>query len=68
MTKEEMIILPIAGVILLLQSTYLFIDARKRDSNPWFWGLWGLIQCPFPLLFYFIIVRKIFHRKKDDPA
>jgi len=66
MTREEMILLPIVGVVLLIQSTYLFIDARKRDSYPWFWGLWGLIQCPFPLLFYFIFVRKIFQRKKSD--
>ncbi|MGO4183898.1 sigmaY antisigma factor component [Paenibacillus sp. MCAF9] len=59
---EELKIIPIWGWILLIsaliaQSTWLFIDARKRDSMPWFWGLWGLIQAPMPLLFYFIFVR-----------
>jgi len=59
---EELKVIPIWGWILLIsvliaQSTWLFIDARKRDSMPWFWGLWGLIQAPMPLLFYFIFVR-----------
>lgn len=45
------------SAILLTQSTWLFLDARKRDSKPWFWGIWGLIQFPLPTIFYWLIVR-----------
>ncbi|RIX50756.1 sigmaY antisigma factor component [Paenibacillus nanensis] len=46
------------AAILLTQSTWLFLDARKRDSMPWFWGIWGLIQFPLPTILYWLIVRK----------
>jgi hypothetical protein len=49
--------------VLVTQSTWLFIDARKRDSMPWFWGIWGLIQVPMPLIFYFIFVRSGWFRR-----
>lgn len=53
--------------VLITQSTWLFMDARKRDSMPWFWGIWGLIQAPMPLLFYFIFVRSgWFRRDRKD--
>lgn len=48
-------------LVLLLgtQGTWLFLDARKRGARAWFWGLWGLIQCPMPILFYwFFVLRK----------
>ncbi|WP_274649141.1 sigmaY antisigma factor component [Paenibacillus humicola] len=45
------------AAILLSQSTWLFADARRRSRYPWFWGVWGLIQFPLPLLFYWLIVR-----------
>ncbi|MGM0852051.1 MAG: sigmaY antisigma factor component [Bacillota bacterium] len=64
MTKEELYILPLVIPILLTQSIYLFIDARKNGHNYWFWGIWGLIQCPFPLIFYFIFVKKIWRKFK----
>ncbi|OMF34726.1 sigmaY antisigma factor component [Paenibacillus sp. FSL H8-0548] len=59
---EELKVLPLWFWILMIpiliaQSTWLFIDARKRDSMPWLWGLWGLIQTPLPLVFYYIFVR-----------
>lgn len=73
---EELKTLPIWFWVLLIsilitQSTWLFIDARKRESMPWFWGLWGLIQTPMPLLFYFLFVRsgwfgKDWGRRKDQ--
>lgn len=53
----------LAVIILISQSTWLFIDARKRDSMPWFWGIWGLIQSPMPLIFYFLFVRSGWFRK-----
>lgn len=65
---EELKVLPVWFWVLLIavlvaQSTWLFIDARKRDSMPWVWGLWGLIQFPMPLLFYFIFVRSGWFRR-----
>ena len=59
----------IVVLILMMQSIYLFIDARKRNHNYWLWGIVGLIQAPMPTLFYLIFVRKIFHKnnwKKGD--
>ncbi|OLS33598.1 sigma-Y antisigma factor component [Bacillus sp. MRMR6] len=59
------VILLVAG-ILMLQSLFLFLDARKRNHNYWLWGIVGLIQAPMPTLFYLVFVRKIFNRKKDS--
>ncbi|MFB9326481.1 hypothetical protein ACFFSY_11205 [Paenibacillus aurantiacus] len=42
----------------LCQSTWLFVDAKRRSRFPWFWGLWGLIQIPMPFVIYWIVVRK----------
>ncbi|MBD2870908.1 sigmaY antisigma factor component [Paenibacillus sp. IB182493] len=53
----------VLGCVLTAQSTWLFIDARKRESMPWFWGIWGLIQTPMPLVFYFVFVRSGWFRK-----
>jgi hypothetical protein len=53
------------AAILLLQSIYLFLDARKRNHNYWLWGIVGLIQAPMPTLFYLIFVRKIFRKRVD---
>lgn len=63
MTAEEIVIIPIAVIILIAQSTWLFLDARKRGHNYWLWGIVGLIQAPMPTLFYLIFVRKAFRRK-----
>ncbi|MCY9696347.1 sigmaY antisigma factor component [Paenibacillus alginolyticus] len=50
------------SLLLLAQSTWLFLDARKRNAKyPWFWGIWGLIQAPAPSIVYLFAVRKI-HR------
>lgn len=46
------------GAVLISQSTWLFVDARKRESFHWFWGLWGLIQFPMPLILYWLLVRR----------
>lgn len=66
MTREELWMIAIAVPILLTQSIYLFIDARKREHYPWLWGIWGLIQAPMPLIVYLLVVRKIYRvwRKK----
>ncbi|WP_264736768.1 sigma-Y antisigma factor component [Cytobacillus firmus] len=65
MSSEE-ISLPLliaVGIILIAQSTFLFLDARKRGHNYWLWGIIGLIQAPMPTLFYLIFVRKIWQKK-----
>lgn len=46
------------AAVLVTQSTWLFVDARKRGRGYWFWGLWGLIQCPLPLVAYWLFVRR----------
>lgn len=55
------------AAVLLGQGTWLFLDARKRGAAAWFWGIWGLIQFPMPLLCYWLIVRLgIFRRRRKD--
>lgn len=44
------------AALLLTQGTWLFLDARRRGARAWFWGFWGMIQCPMPLLFYWLFV------------
>ncbi|KAF0823984.1 sigma-Y antisigma factor component [Cytobacillus firmus] len=65
MSSEEISLplLIIVGVILIAQSMFLFLDARKRGHNYWLWGIIGLIQAPMPTLFYLIFVRKIWQKK-----
>ncbi|MCM3690314.1 sigma-Y antisigma factor component [Neobacillus niacini] len=55
----------IVATILLLQSIYLFLDARKRNHNYWLWGIVGLIQAPMPTLFYLVFIRKIFRKRAE---
>jgi hypothetical protein len=55
----------VVAAILLLQSIYLFLDARKRNHNYWLWGIVGLIQAPMPALFYLLFIRKIFRKRAD---
>ena len=56
MTEKDVILLISIVPILLIQSTWLFIDAKKRGGYAWFWGIWGLIQAPMPTIFYLIFV------------
>ena len=62
MTNLEIWMVGIAIIILLIQSTWLFFDARKHGHNYWFWAIWGLIQTPCPTIFYLIFARKKFKR------
>jgi hypothetical protein len=55
----------LVAAVLLLQSIFLFLDARKRNHNYWLWGIVGLIQAPMPTLFYLLFVRKIFRKRAD---
>ncbi|QJC53399.1 hypothetical protein HGI30_18705 [Paenibacillus albicereus] len=51
---------------LLAQSTWLFIDATRHGRSRWFWGLWGLIQVPTPLLVYWL--WQAWERRRDRRA
>lgn len=63
MTDQILLILLLLLPFLLTQSILLFIDAKKRGSYPWFWGIWGLIQLPLPTLFYLLLVVLPYKRK-----
>jgi len=56
------------AIVLLVQGTWLFIDARKHGKRYWFWGLWGMIYFPLPSILYLLFSRKIFskrHRQRN---
>ncbi|MET3193474.1 transcriptional regulator [Bacillus sp. OAE603] len=58
-TVENSIILVLVFIILISQSILLFTNAKKRNRSSWLWGLVGMIQFPFPsIFFYFLVVRK----------
>ncbi|MFF2877138.1 transcriptional regulator [Gottfriedia sp. NPDC057991] len=62
-TTENIIILVLVFIILIIQSITLFTKAKKRSRSAWLWGLLGMIQFPWPsIFFYFLVVRK--DRKK----
>ena len=52
------------AAVLLTQSIWLFLDARKRESYPWVWGIWGLVQFPLPTIVYLIVVRKVLRKRR----
>lgn len=53
-------------VTLFVQAIFLFIDARKRNAYPWFWGVFGIFSFPLPIILYAILVRKIFSKNKNQ--
>ncbi|MHA7965922.1 sigmaY antisigma factor component [Paenibacillus sp. CAU 1782] len=54
--KESVWFWLLLGSIMIGQSTWLFLDSGKRGGLKWFWGLWGLIQFPGPLIVYWLVV------------
>lgn len=47
----------VLAVLMLTQSTLIFLSARKRGKNPWFWGFIGLFNIPFSaILYYFFVI------------
>ncbi|TKC15276.1 transcriptional regulator [Robertmurraya kyonggiensis] len=64
MTTQDLWILLIILPFTFTQSIFLFIDAKKKGSYPWFWGIWGLIQIPLPTLFYLLFVVLPYRRKQ----
>ncbi|MNE85697.1 Negative regulatory protein YxlD [compost metagenome] len=54
------------ALLLLAQSTWMFIDARKRGRRAWLWGLWGVLNCPSPLIVYLLAVVWVDYRKEKN--
>ncbi|MBO2945515.1 hypothetical protein JJQ72_16175 [Paenibacillus sp. F411] len=51
----------VIALLLLTQGTALFLDARRRGLGrmAWFWGVWGILNVPTPLVvYYFLILRR----------
>lgn len=62
--ETQLGIIILAFVLVLIQGTWLFLDARKRELGKmaWFWGIWGSTTMPLPLLLYWIfVIRKDHH-------
>uniref|UniRef100_UPI003F558790 transcriptional regulator n=1 Tax=Terribacillus aidingensis TaxID=586416 RepID=UPI003F558790 len=58
-STNELILIILAIPILLAQGIWLYIDAKRRGTYAWAWGIVGLIQFPTPLLLYYVfIIRK----------
>lgn len=66
--SEAWPVLVAAGILLIAQGTWLFIDARGRGGKAWFWGLWGFIQFPWPTVTYLILLqlKKRRNAKRSD--
>jgi hypothetical protein len=66
MSMESNIILyGLVVLILLSQGGWLFINAKKRGRSAWFWGLIGLVQFPWPSIFYwFFVIRPLRKRNR----
>lgn len=56
---DKIITIIIAFGICFIQGIWMFRDAQKRGRFPWLWGLWGVLSCPLPIIFYyFFVIRK----------
>jgi hypothetical protein len=45
-------------IINIFVAIYLFMDAKKRDKNPWVWGILGLIFGIIVLGIYLIVTGR----------
>lgn len=62
--EQKIIVYPIIAIALLLQGTFIFLSAKKRGKNAWFWGFIGLLNIPSGLIWYYIFV--IYPEKKKE--
>ncbi|WP_019241759.1 MULTISPECIES: hypothetical protein [Bacillus] len=52
--------------VLLTQSTIIFLSAKKRGKNAWFWGFIGLLNIPSSaILYYFCVVYPDKKRERE---
>ncbi|RCX13906.1 hypothetical protein DFP94_11917 [Fontibacillus phaseoli] len=57
------------ALMLLTQGMWIFRDARKRgkEKSAWFWGLWGILNVPTPLIVYLLVeVMPEFRKKRKN--
>ncbi len=52
----QIVVWILIGCLLFIQSTLIFISARKRGANAWFWGFIGLLNIPSGAILYYIFV------------
>jgi len=63
MNNVTYFLLPILIVVLLIQGTWVFNDARKRKIKYyWFWGFICLLNIPTNLIIY-LLVRRMSQKK-----
>lgn len=64
--KSDMVLaMSILTPILLIQSLWIFYDAKKRkEKYYWLWGLFGLLNVPSSLLVYLLVTRVIGKERK----
>lgn len=63
MDSEKLLLALMLSPIMLTQSILLFIDAKKKGSYAWIWGIWGLLQFPLPTIFYYLLVIRPYRKK-----
>lgn len=65
MVGNDFVLLLTISPIMIVQSSLLFIDAKKKGAKAWFWGIWGLLQFPLPSIFYYFFVVRPYRKKLD---
>ncbi len=61
----QMVFIVILIVVLLIQGTWVFYDARKRKIKYfWFWGMICLINIPSNIIIY-LLVRRNVEKKRE---
>lgn len=56
--KLLMISLSVLIPLVLIQGTWIFIDARKRkEKYYWLWGILGLLNTPTSIIVYLLVTR-----------
>lgn len=63
MEANDLLAILLVSPIMITQSILLFIDAKKKGAKAWFWGIWGLFQCPLPSIFYYFFVIRPYRKK-----
>lgn len=65
--KELLIALPFVIPLLLIQSIWIFKDAKKRgEKYYWLWGIIGILNVPESLIVYLIVTRIILKKTKKN--
>lgn len=62
--EVQLLIWTLIVLALMTQSILIFLSARKREKNPWFWGFIGLLNIPFSAILYFLFV--LYPEKKKE--